>query len=199
MKKTYLKEGSQEVRKISALATLVCATVLLTGCSSGPKEAGVGETLEVTVRGQDIDAKAEVTVTDIESLPAVDVQEELQLPDSYRNGTVFLVRYEAEVTEGDYPADGTYGFSDSNWRARGMDDVEVATVQIFQQPEIDNCELFNTTTSEMAAELAAGNQISGCSIFASTEADAQIEEIVYGQKSVSRRGSGNGWVWTTAS
>lgn len=187
------------MRKISALATLVCATVLLTGCSNSPKEAGLGEPLEVKVRASHIDAKAEVTVSDVESLPAAEVQEELQLPEHYSNGTVFLVHYEAQITEGDYPADDNYGFGHNNWGARGVDDVEVATVQIYQQPDLNDCELFSTTKSELPAELAAGNQITACSIFVSTETDAQIEEIIYGQKSVSRRGSGNGWVWSTAS
>lgn len=187
------------MRKPVVIASLMCAAVLLTGCSSGPKAAEVGEPLEVTVRSSDISAKAEVTVKDITSVPASTMQEELQLPDAYSGGTVFLVHYDAQIVDGDFPSDDTFGFGHNNWQARGADDVEIATVQLFTQPELDDCELYTTTTSGMAAKLAEGSQISACSVFASTDPEAKLESVVYGQKSVSRRGSGKGWEWTAGS
>lgn len=177
----------------------MCAALLLTGCSAGSKSAAVGEPLEVKIRQSDIDAKAQVTVTDVESVPTAEVQEALQLPDSFIDGTVFFAHYDAQLTEGEYPSDDGYGFGHHNWQARGVDEVEISTVQIFQQPDVENCELFATTSSELPVDLAAGEKITACSIFVSAEADAKIESIVYGQKSVSRRGSGDGWMWTVTS
>lgn len=187
------------MRKPIVLASLMCAAVVLTGCSAGPKSADIGESLEVDVRLSSSDAKAEVTVKEITSAPASTMQEALQLPADYSDGTVFLMQYDAQIIDGEYPSDENFGFSHNNWQARGVDDVEIATVRLFKQPELDGCELFGTITSDMAAKLAEGTKISACSIFASTEPEAKIESIVYGQEAVIRRSSGKGWEWNVGS
>lgn len=180
------------MRALAAASALLAVGLVLTGCSSGPREAALGESLVADVRGTEIDATANMTVTAVERLAMADVADELQLGDSYSDGTVFLVQYDAQIAEGEFPADDTYAFGSYNWAAVGVDDVEIAVIRILGAVEVPGCDLFD---SDDAAALAAGEQISSCVIFASEQADAQLESVIYGQKSITRRGAPNGWTW----
>lgn len=181
------------MRPKPAAGVMILTALLVTGCSSAPKEAALGEPLAAQVRHSDVEATAEITVTSVTARPVSELTEELQLAGEYRDGTVFLVGYEAKIIDGEYPADSTYGFSEYNWTATGAGDAEVATVQAFHQVRIDGCDVFD---QDLAAALADGNLISACTIFVSEQPDASLDKVTYGQAAVSRRGAGTGWQWT---
>lgn len=181
------------MRKTALLAPASLAALALTGCSGTPTEVRVGERLEVGVRLAEVDATAAVTVTDVTAKPVRDVSDELQLPNAYDNGTAFLVRFDASLIDGEYPADSVYGFGNENWAAVGASGAEIVTVNARPDVIVDGCAVFST---DDAAKFAAGSEVSSCVLFASESAGAEIESVVYGQKSVSRRGSGSGWTWS---
>lgn len=181
------------MRRTALLAPACLAVLVLAGCSGAPTEASIGERLEVGVRQAEVDATAAVTVTEVSSMSVAEAKGELQLPDAYDDGTVFLVRFEAVLLEGEYPEDSVYGFGIENWAAAGKDDVDVVTINARPDVNVDGCAVFSR---DDAKELASGAEVSSCALFASERADAAIESVVYGQKSVSRRGSGGGWAWT---
>lgn len=182
--------------KTASIAVLGIAALLLAGCSSAPKDAPVGTSLEVEVRSPDTQAHVNLTVTGIESLRVSELKDQLELPDEYSDGTVFLAHYDVKLTDGNFPSNETYAFSHYNWQATGSGDAEVATVSSLGSIDIDGCELFS---DEMAATLSSGESASACVIFAAADAEASIESVTYGQESVSRRGSGDGWTWTANS
>lgn len=180
------------MRRTALLAPACLAALVLAGCSSAPTEASIGERLEVGVRQAEVDATAAVTVTEVSSMSVAEATDELQLPEAYDDGTVFLVRFDAALLKGEYPEDSIYGFGAENWAATGKDDVDVVTINARPDVEVDGCAVFST---DDAMDFASGVEVSSCVLFASERADAAIESVVYGQKSISRRGSGNGWSW----
>ncbi|WP_285463310.1 hypothetical protein [Agromyces sp. NBRC 114283] len=180
------------MRRTALLAPACLAALVLAGCSSAPTEASIGERLEVGVRQAEVDATAAVTVTEVSSMSVAEAKDELQLPEAYDDGTVFLVRFDAALLKGEYPEDSIYGFGAENWAAAGKDDVDVVTINARPDVEVDGCAVFST---DDAMDFASGVEVSSCVLFASERADAAIESVVYGQKSISRRGSGNGWSW----
>ncbi len=181
------------MRRTALLVPACLAALVLAGCSGAPTEASVGEQLEVGVRQAEVDATAAVTVTEVSSTSVAEVKGELQLPDAYDDGTVFLVRFEAALVDGEYPEDSVYGFGVENWAAVGKDDADIVTINARPDVNVDGCAVFST---DDAMEFASGAEVSSCVLFASESAGAAIDSVVYGQKSVSRRGSGSGWSWS---
>lgn len=167
--------------------------LLAGGCSSAATEASVGHPLQVDVRHSGVEATAELTVVDVTPHPVAELTPALQLAPEYHEGTVFLVTYHVRIIEGAYPSDSTYGFSEYNWTATATNDADVATLQALHRVDIDNCQLFD---AELAAALAAGEQISACTIFVSTQADVTLSQITYGKATITRRGVGGGWHWS---
>lgn len=173
-------------------AALVAAAALgLAGCAPA-RTVELGATQEVTLRSPDTDAKAEIAVVDVVAAPVAAYPEDISLPDSYADGTLFFVTYEATLTEGDPKADDTYPLSHYNWGATGADGAEVATVQTMLGGYGPDCPKID---SDLANLFAHGETITACQLFASETADALLAEVVYGQPMISRRGNG-GWTWT---
>lgn len=181
------------MRRTALLVPACLAALVLAGCSGAPTEAPIGEQLEVGVRQAEVDATAAVTVTEVSSKRVADVKDELQLPAAYDDGTVFLVRFDAALVKGEYPEDSVYGFGVENWAAAGEADAEIVTINAGPDVNVDGCAVFSV---DDAIEFASGAEVSSCVLFASETADAGIESVVYGQKSISRRGSGSGWSWS---
>lgn len=179
------------VRRWAGLA--LGAVLLAAGCSSAATETAVGHPLQVDVRHAGVEATAEVIVDEVHTQPVADLTPALQLAPEYLDGTVFLVTYQVRLIEGEYPPDSTYGFSEYNWTATGSEDADVATLQAFHRVDIEHCQLFD---ADLAAALASGQQISACTIFVSTQADASLSKVTYGKATVTRRSVGAGWHWT---
>lgn len=178
-------------KKLIAVCVAAAAALSLSACAGGSKEAAVGEALEnVEVAGPDTEATVTMTVESIETAPMSDYAEQLQLQGDFDNGTVFIVRYTAQLSEGEVESDDTYPFSHYNWTANATDDSEVFVVQqgLGGAIEIEDCTLYS---ADKAAELAAGNEISACAIFATKEADTQLERVIYNQPMF----RGSGWQW----
>ena len=172
------------------LASLAALTVLaLVGCSGGDRSTTVGEPLEVKTA----DATLSLTVTEVTSQPLSEVPE-LELDGEFGDGTAFFAHFTAEVVAGAYDAKDTYSLGDQKWAAGGTEDIATVTFGYFGTPDIAGCELMS---SELAEKLSAGGTIEACQVFAAAGSDAAIEKVVYGKPSISYKGRGKGWIWTT--
>ena len=181
------------MRVYKALAVTALAATLLTACAGAPKEAQVGEVLEVELSGSKVDASAEFAVTGVDQHAVAELADELRLSESYDGGTVFLLHYDVRITDGELPADeGAMSFRADVWGATGADEVEIAPVRILHKIDIDGCQLL---TQEVADSLAGGEQVSACMIFVAAEADASMESVTYGVPMVNHRRARSGWTW----
>ncbi len=176
---------------VLSAALVAVAALGLTGCSPA-RTVELGETQQVTLRSPDTDAKADMAVLDVVSAPMSAYSDDIGLPDSYANGTLFFVTFEAVLTEGELEAGDSYPLSSYNWGAKGAGGAEVATVQTILGDYGPDCPMF---TSDLADVFTSGESITACQLFASETADADVEKVIYGQPMISRRGD-NGWSWT---
>ncbi|MGF3055752.1 hypothetical protein [Microbacterium sp. YY-01] len=186
------------LRQWSAVSLLAVAAVTITGCGADTaRTAELGAPLSVPVDSSgsfDTDGTLDITVTSVETATVAEHNDEVGLPDEYASGTLFFVTFDATMAEGDYDAGDVYTLSDYKWAAQGVDKVEIATVRpgILSDDVIAGCDMF---TRDDAEKLAAGETVTACQLFAATEADAAIDQIVYDAPMISRRGSAKGWRW----